>query len=150
MKAYSLDLRQKIVDAYAEGNISQRQLALQFRVALSFIEKLLKQHRETRSIEPKVRTQQTPTKLNPEQLSVLVAIVEANNDATLEELRTLLHQQTGVLIGRSTVDRMLQKLNLTVKKNTTRHRKTERTSATTTSRVLAASSRHLGKRPALH
>jgi len=27
MKAYSLDLRQKIVDAYAEGKISQRQLA---------------------------------------------------------------------------------------------------------------------------
>jgi transposase len=36
MKTYSLDLRQKIVDAYAEGKISQRQLAKQFRVALSF------------------------------------------------------------------------------------------------------------------
>jgi putative transposase len=34
MKAYSLDLRQKIVDAYAEGQISQRQLAKQFRVTL--------------------------------------------------------------------------------------------------------------------
>lgn len=38
-----IDLRQKIVDAYAEGNISQRQLAKQFQVTLSFIEKLLKQ-----------------------------------------------------------------------------------------------------------
>lgn len=116
MKAYSLDLRQKIVDAYAEGNISQRQLAKQFRVALSFIEKLLKQHRETGTIAPKVRTEQTPTKLNTEQLTVLKQIVEANNDATLDELRHQLEQQTGVLIGRSTVDRMLQKLNLTVKK----------------------------------
>lgn len=116
MKAYSLDLRQKIVDAYAEGNISQRQLAKQFRVALSFIEKLLKQQRETGSIAPKVRTEQTPTKLNAEQLSVLQQIVEANNDATLDELRHQLKQQTGVLIGRSTVDRMLQKLNLSVKK----------------------------------
>ena len=64
MKAYSLDLRQKIVDAYLEGKISQRLLAKQFRVALSFIEKLLKQYRETESIAPKVRRQQTPTKLN--------------------------------------------------------------------------------------
>ncbi len=64
MKAYSLDLRQKIVDTYAQGNISQRQLAKQFRVALSFIEKLLKQQRETSSIAPKLRTEQTPTKLN--------------------------------------------------------------------------------------
>lgn len=116
MKAYSIDLRQKIVDAYNEGNISQRQLAKQFRVALSFIEKLLKQHRETGSIAPKVRTQQTPTKLNSEQLAVLQQLVEANNDATLEELREQLRQKTGVLIGRSTVDRMVKKLNLTVKK----------------------------------
>jgi transposase len=59
MKAYSLDLRQKIVDTYAEGNISQRHLAKQFRVALSFIDKLLKQHRETGNIAPKVRAEQT-------------------------------------------------------------------------------------------
>lgn len=125
MKAYSLDLRQKIVDAYREGNISQRQLAKQFRVALSFIEKLLKQHRETGNIAPIVRTKQTPTKLNTEQLMVLKQIVETTNDATLEELRHQLQQQTGVLIGRSTVDRMLTRLNLTVKKNTAPNRKRE-------------------------
>jgi transposase len=125
MKAYSLDLRQKIVETYAEGKISQRQLAKQFRVALSFIEKLLKQHRQTGSIAPKVRTEQTPTKLNPEQLKVLEQLVEANNDATLEELRYQLSQKTGVVIGRSTVDRMLTKFNLTVKKNTPPHGKRE-------------------------
>jgi transposase len=75
MKAYSLDLRQKIVETYAEGKISQRQLAKQFRVALSFIEKLLKQHRQTGSIAPKVRTEQTPIKLNQEQLKVLEQLV---------------------------------------------------------------------------
>ena len=150
MKAYSLDLRQKIIDTYFEGGISQRQLAKRFRVALSFVEKLLKQYRETGSIAPKVRTQQTPTKLKQEQLSVLATIVEANNDATLEELRTLLHQQTGVLIGRSSVDRMLQKLNLTVKKNTLPHGKTERTSAKTAGRVLAVGSRYFGTRSDLH
>jgi len=116
MKAYSLDLRQKIIDTYAEGGISQRQLAKRFRVALSFIEKLLKQYRETQSISPKVRTEQTPSKLNEEQLRVLSSIVSADNDATLNELRMLLEEQTGVLIGRSTLDRMLRKLNLNLKK----------------------------------
>jgi transposase len=52
---------------------------------------------------------------------VLEQLVAANNDATLEELRDQLKQQTDVLIGRSTVDRMLTKLNLTVKKNTASH-----------------------------
>lgn len=149
MKAYSLDFRQKIVDTYAEGNSSQRQLAERFRVALSFIEKLLKQDREPGAIAPKVRTDQTPTKLTAEQLDVLQQIVEANNDATLEELRQQLHQQTGVLIGRSTVDRMLQKLNLTVK-NPARQRKRERTGATATGRVLATGSKDSCERPDLH
>ncbi len=117
MKAYSIDLRQKIVEAYERGNISQRQLAQQFNVALSFIEKLLKQYRETGSVAPKLRTQQTPTKLNQEQLDLLKQLVEANNDATLDELRFELAQKTGVLIGRSTVERMLKKLDLSVKKN---------------------------------
>jgi transposase len=116
MKAYSIDLRQKIIDTYQAGDISQRQLAERFRVALSFIEKLLKQYRETGSITPKTRTEQTPTKLNSDQLTKLEELVIANNDATLAELREKLKEATGVLIGRSTVDRMLQKLNLTHKK----------------------------------
>lgn len=118
MKAYSLDLRQKIIDTYFEGGISQRQLAKRFRVTLSFIEKLLKRYRENGSVAPKIRTSQTPTKLSEEQLSVLSSIVKANNDATLNELRGQLEEQTGVLIGRSTLDRMLHRLNLSIKKNT--------------------------------
>ncbi len=116
MKAYSLDLRQKIVARYDAGGISQRGLAQQFGVALSLIEKLLKQRRETDSIAPKARPTQTPLKLSPAQLQVLQALVEANQDATLAELRQLLARQTGVLIGRSTVDRMLTKLGLSRKK----------------------------------
>jgi putative transposase len=116
MKAYSLDLRQKIVDTYLEGGISQRQLAERFRVALSFVEKLLKQYRETGSIAPKIRFQQTPRKLNEQQLNILKEIVETNNDATLAEIRLQLEQKTGVLIGRSTVDRMLHMMEIRVKK----------------------------------
>ena len=116
MKAYSLDLRQKIINAYFEGKISQRQIAKQFQVALSFVEKLLKQYREIGSIAPKVRIKETPTKLSHEQLNILSSIVSENNDATLDELRILLEQKTGVLIGRSTLDRMLHLLDLKLKK----------------------------------
>lgn len=50
---------------------------------------------------------------------MLAQLVEDTNDATLDELRYQLEQKTGVLIGRSTVDRMLTKLDLTIKKNAT-------------------------------
>ncbi|UZQ53411.1 transposase [Trichothermofontia sichuanensis B231] len=116
MKAYPLAFRQKILAVYESEPISQRQLAQRFRVAKSFVQKLLKQQRETGSIAPKVRTQQTPTKLNSEQLAILARLVADNNDATLEELRQLLADATGVTVSKSTIDRMLKKLNITFKK----------------------------------
>lgn len=123
MQPYSLDLRQKIVDAYVEGNTSQRQIAQQFRVAYSFVRKLVKQYRETGQIAPKQRTEQTPTKLSVEQLKILETMVESNNHATLAELCDLLDQRVGVRIGVSTMFRMLEKLNLTLKKNAAPRRK---------------------------
>lgn len=117
MKAYSLDLRQKIVNAYTVGDISQRKLAKNFGVSLAFIQKLLKRYRELGTIAPKVRTEQTPTKLNCAQLEVLRQLVEAQPDATLEELQSRLHQKTGILISVATVDRMVRlRLNLRFKK----------------------------------
>ena len=46
MKAYSVGLRQKIVDIYATGDIPQRKLAKNVGVAISFVQKILKQHRD--------------------------------------------------------------------------------------------------------
>ncbi len=117
MKPYSVDLRQKIIDVYQEGNISQRQLARQFRVALSFIQKLIKQYKETGNIAPKVRTKQTPTKLTDEQLQVLKELVAENPEATLQELRQKLAAIAGVTISISTVHRMLRRIDLCTPKN---------------------------------
>lgn len=119
MQPYSLDLRQKIIDTYIEGKIAQRQIAKQFRVSDSFVRKLTKQYRETGNIHPKPRTEQTPPKLNTDQLTTLKRIAEENNDATLAELRDLLEQEVGVWVSVTTMFRMLQKLNLTLKKNAT-------------------------------
>jgi putative transposase len=123
MQPYSLEFRQRIIDTYAEENTSQRQLAQRFRVASSFVQKILKQYRETGSIEPKQRLEQTPTKLNSAQLDILKNLVEANNDATLAELCDLLFQETNIPVGVSTMFRMLKKQDLTLKKNTSSERK---------------------------
>ncbi|MEG4171143.1 hypothetical protein QUA16_28000, partial [Microcoleus sp. S13_C3] len=52
MKAYSIDFRQKILDTYHTEPISQKAIAKRFSVALSFVQKLLKQYRETKNIRP--------------------------------------------------------------------------------------------------
>jgi transposase len=117
MKAYSIDLRQKVVDAYAKGDVSQRDLAKNFGIALSCVQNLLKRYRESGSVAPKQRTQQTATKLNAEQLDALRKLVEEQPDATLAELCERLQQETGVGISIATMDRMVRvKLNLHLKK----------------------------------
>jgi transposase len=116
MQPYSLAFRRKIIKAYEDEAISQRKLAKRFSVAPSFIQKLIKRYRETDSVAPKVRTQQTTPKLNNEHLAILHRLVEERNDATLEELRDLLVAEIGFHVSRSTVDRALDKLDLTLKK----------------------------------
>jgi transposase len=58
----------------------------------------------------------TPAKLNDEHLTVLRRLVEERNDATPEELRKQLIHETGIDVSRSTIDRALNKLGLTLKK----------------------------------
>ena len=48
--------------------------------------------------------------------------MEANNDATLAELCDLLLQETKIPVGVSTMFRMLEKQELTLKKNTSSER----------------------------
>ena len=116
MKAYSLDFRQKIMAVHHAGGTSQRQLAERFDVALSFIEKLIKQEKETGSIAPKRRGGGANAKLTPEHKQIVAELVAADNDATLVELCGQLEKRVGVRVSRSTMGRLTQELNLTVKK----------------------------------
>jgi len=115
MKAYSVDLRQKVIDAYEQEDDSQRELAERFGVSLSFIQSLLKQYRTETTIEPKPPSGGFVSKV-AEHLDLIQQLVEQNNDASLEELCTQLEQKTGVQVSISTMCRALQLLNLTRKK----------------------------------
>ncbi|MEG4092874.1 IS630 family transposase [Microcoleus sp. Pol12B4] len=116
MKAYSIDFRQKILDTYHAEPISQKAIAKRFSVALSFVQKLLKQYRETKNITPRTDRCGVKGKLNAEQLLILAQLIEENNDATLEELRYLLYGKLGFSVSRATIGRMIKLLNITVKK----------------------------------
>ena len=122
MKAYSVDLRQKVIDAYNQREGSQRQLARRFRVSLSFIENLLKRYRTDGTVEPRSHGGGQVSKLNREQEAVVGTLVEENNDAILVELCDQLEQRIGVRISRATMGRYVQKLKLTRKKNSARNR----------------------------
>src|SRR4028118_605145 len=137
MKAYSIDLGQKIVDAYNQREGSQRQLARRFRVRLSFIENLLKRYRSDGTVEPRAHGGGQLAKLSLEQEAVLATLVEENNDAILVELWDQLEQRVSVRISRATMGRYVQKLKLTRKKNSAPNGARQRTSTTVAGRILA-------------
>ncbi len=116
MKPHSIEFRQKIIEVYEQENISIRNLAQRFCVAKSFIQKLLKQYKETGDIHPRPQGGSPEPKLKEEQLIDLIEIIEANNDATLEELCELLEEKIQVRVSRATMGRTIQKLSYSVKK----------------------------------
>lgn len=116
MKAYSTDLRQKVIDAYENQEDSQRNLAKRFSVSLTFIQKLLKQYRNSGTVEPKPHGGGNKALLSSEQMALVGALIEEDNDAILVELCERLKERTGVKVSRSTMGRITQKLNLTRKK----------------------------------
>lgn len=123
MKPHSIEFRQKILEVREKEGTSIRKLADRFCVTKSFIQKLIKQYKETGDIHPYPQGGSPEPKLNQEQLIDLVEIIEANNDATLDELCDLLEERVQVRVSRATMGRITQKLNYSVKKNSLRRRK---------------------------
>jgi transposase len=113
----SLDLRQRIISAYQTKEGSQRQLAKRFLVSLSFIRDLVRRYRETNSIEPKHHGGGAVAKLEPKHLPLIKTLVDNQPDALLEELCERFAEQTTIQVGTSTMQRAVQSLKLSVKKN---------------------------------
>jgi transposase len=113
----SLDLRQRIILAYQTKEGSQRQLAKRFKVSLSFVRDLLRRYRETGKIEPKPHGGGAVSKLETKHLPIIKTLVDKQPDALLEELCERFTEQTTVQVGTSTMQRAVQNLKLSVKKN---------------------------------
>ncbi|MCG5056968.1 MAG: IS630 family transposase [Limnoraphis sp. WC205] len=118
MKPYPIEFRKKIIEIYEKESISIRDLAQRFHVAKSFIQKLLKQYRETGDIHPQPQGGSPEPKLKGEQLIDLIEIIENYTDATLEELCDLLEEKLQVRVSRATMGRITHQFNYTGQKKT--------------------------------
>lgn len=115
MKAYPIELREKIVTAHFDHNISIRKVANIFSVSKSLVQKLVRQQRLDGSVEPKQpgKPQFSYLANSPEELR---QIVGEHQDATLVELCELFADKTGNWVGKSAMCSALQKLGLNRKK----------------------------------
>jgi transposase len=116
MQPCSLDLRERIVKAYANGEGSVRDLAERFTVAPKTVQGYLTLFRETGSVAPRPRTNGPRPMVDGKALDDLRSLVEQTSDATLDELADQLASGDQVVVSRFTVSRALQRLGITRKK----------------------------------
>ena len=117
MKAYSLDLRQKVIETYEAGGITQRDLAARFRVSLYFVVKLLKRWRQDQTLAPRARGANVKARLTPEILQFLDAELHRQCDLTLSELVEKVERKYAVSVSTKTMSRMLVRERLRRKKS---------------------------------
>ena len=130
MKAYSQDLRDKVLAAVAAGTQSHRKVAEIFSISESAIEKWTGRLRQagSRAALPHAGG---PVRVLAEHAQLIRQAVKAQPDISLNELCEKVQADTGVVANGSMMSRELKRLNLRRKK----------------SRSTTASARRRGQRP---
>lgn len=116
MKAYSLDLRQRVVQAYEQGQGSIPEIAERFGVGTAFVKKMLRQWRSTGDLAPRAHGGGKPASLAAHHRQLLKRQVREQSDISLAELQSLLDEQESVNVHVSTISRALAALGLPLKK----------------------------------
>ena len=109
MKAYSLDLRQRVLTACDAHEGTRKEIAKRFKVSEDWIYKLLRQRREIGSISPQYDHQGRKPIFQGRDLDRLKALVDRHPDATLEELRELSGKNCSIMAVFRALDRLGQR-----------------------------------------
>jgi len=113
MKAYSEDLRKKILQAVDRG-MPKSEAARTFGVSRSSVKRYAAARREGRSLTPKKHPGSKP-KLDEKARKILEADVEQRPAITLKERCRFLEEMVDVSVSESTLSRLLRKMGFVPK-----------------------------------
>ncbi len=117
MTPYSLDLRQRVLEAALNQEQTIAEVAEVFGVGTTFVNKMLRLHRSGADLAPRPHGGGQPARLSAAHHKLLRSELRRCNAATLSELRAHLAAQAQVAVSIATVGRVLQDLGLGRKKN---------------------------------
>ena len=116
-RAYSVDLRERVVAAYHDGEGTYTELADRYQVGEASVSRWLGLDRRTGSLQPKKPVGRPQTLVSVEGLEFIRECLEAAPDLTMVELSAAYLEEFGVTVSRATMSRMVNsKLGFTRKK----------------------------------
>ena len=117
-RAYSDDLRCKLLEAYEAGQGSLQELAKQFRVSWGYSKKIRAQQLRTKRKERPQQLRHGPvSRLTPAVEQQLRSALRQQPDLTLAEVQQRLAERAGISLSRSRLWVWLQRLGWRHKKN---------------------------------
>lgn len=117
MQPYSLDLRQRLLEAALSGEHTIAEVAQLFGVGTTFVNKMLSLHRRNLDLAPRPHGGGRKARLSAVHHKLLRSQVRRQSDATLAELRAHLAEKAQVEVSIPTLGRVLQQLGLGRKKS---------------------------------
>lgn len=114
-RGYSIDLRQRVVDALAHG-LTQDEAAEQFDVGVATVYRWERLRREQGSVEPLPHGGGNPRAIDLAGDELLRKLVVEKPDSLLPELAKKLNAQIAAPAHVSSVSRALKRLGLSLKK----------------------------------
>jgi transposase len=117
-RAYSDDLRRKILTAHDRGKGTLGELAKRFDMSLPYVKKISGQRLRTGQMERQEQRARGPaSKITPAMESLLQAQLEAASDRTLAELQQAVWSELQVSISLAQLWRGLRRMGLRLKKS---------------------------------
>jgi len=117
-RAFSDDLRCRILQAYERGGVSLQELAGRFGVSWEYVRKIRKQQLRTGRMERVRQRRHGPaSRVTPEVQQQLRDELRAQPDLTLADLQRQVQKQRRVRLSQSLLGLWLQRLGLRRKKN---------------------------------
>ena len=118
-RPYSVDLRERVLQAHEAGAGSQRVLAQRFAVSVGTVCGWLGLVRREGRRSPRAHRRGRRA-LGGADPQVLVGLVAEQNDATLAQYRARLAERTGIWVSEAAICRALTRLGLSRKKDPAR------------------------------
>ena len=115
MKAYSIDLRERVLRSLKKGR-QQTWVARELGIGLGTVKRYIKLEQTTGGLAPKAQQREQP-KIRGEELVALQAQVDSHPDATIAEHIEYWVISHGVRVGQATMCRALQRADRPLKKN---------------------------------